>query len=92
MFQCSAWSPEQNSVLAIGLQSGRVILDDIFKREVITEFTPKNPRACKCISWNQIHTNLIAVGYDKGRSENSTLVWDLNYGNRKFEMFFNTTL
>jgi hypothetical protein len=70
--------------LALGTTSGKVILDDIQKHEVVTEFAPKSSRPCRCLSWNQIHTNLIAAGYDKERNGNGTLVWDLNYGGMKY--------
>jgi len=63
--RCLAWSPDSHSTLALGLQSGRILLDDSQRQEVVTEFVPRAPRACKCISWNPIHTNLIAAGYEK---------------------------
>ncbi|KAL0488655.1 WD repeat-containing protein mio [Acrasis kona] len=76
--KCVAWSPESQTTLALGLQSGRIVLDDSQRQEIVMEFVPRAQRACRCLSWNPVHTNLIAAGYEKARNDNNCLVWDIN--------------
>ena len=41
------------------------------------EFTPKLERCCHEVSWSTQEPNLLAVGLDKVRGDNSLLVWDI---------------
>lgn len=82
------WCPRKDladqCVLAVGLSNGRVSLLNI-GQETLTntglllnqEFAPKYDRTCHELSWNEQEHNLVAVGLDKVRYDNSLLVWDV---------------
>jgi hypothetical protein len=69
--------------LVVGLQNGRVVVtnfsNDIGQNSFVKEFVPKYTRACNDVAWNPSLTNMIAVGFDKLRSDFGALVWDIEY-------------
>lgn len=83
-----AWCPrkdfEDHCVLAVGLSNGRVSLVNVGQEQeypsgllLNQEFSPKVERTCHELAWNVQEPNLLAVGLDKVRYDNSLLVWDV---------------
>ncbi|EGG23303.1 hypothetical protein DFA_05435 [Cavenderia fasciculata] len=80
--KCMTWSPDVSDVnlLACGLVNGRTVLTSFSSvNRIVKEFVPKHTRPCNSIAWNPFNRSHIAVGLDKVRGDNSTLVWDINY-------------
>lgn len=74
--QCSSYLTTQPGVLGVGSITGTVSIFNI-KDQTIPEIhlRPKQPRPCNTIAFNM--TNMVAVGYDKGRQDNSLQIWDI---------------
>ncbi|XP_065666552.1 GATOR2 complex protein MIOS-B isoform X2 [Hydra vulgaris] len=83
-----AWCPQKDlsdyCVLAVGSSNGRVSLLNIGDAvpsstglALNQEFAPKAERTCHEVAWNEQEPNLLAVGLDKVRYDNSLLVWDV---------------
>ncbi|XP_023330654.1 GATOR complex protein MIOS [Eurytemora carolleeae] len=69
--------------LAVGQATGRVSLislsDDLnleFASE--KEFNPKQSRPCSALAWHPTQYTLLAAGYEKVRTEDGIVVWDLS--------------
>ncbi|XP_059619271.1 GATOR complex protein MIOS [Phlebotomus argentipes] len=76
--RCTAPSYQPNSLLAAaGLVNGKAVLCNFLTHsDSSIEFTPKHSRACLCLAWSETETNLLAMGYDRNRSDHSIFVWD----------------
>ena len=75
-------------IVAAGQATGRVSLvsfgsssqpasTDLVRR---TEFSPKQPRNCAALAWHPAEQSLLAVGFDRMRSDCGLLVWDVSAG------------
>lgn len=83
-----AWCPRKDladyCILAVGLSNGRVSVLNVGSEVpsntsllLNQEFSPKAERTCHEIAWSEDEPNLLAVGLDKTRYDNSLLVWDV---------------
>jgi WD40 repeat protein len=71
-------------IVAAGQATGRVslvsfgppdpVLTESLRR---TEFSPKQPRNCAALAWHPTEQSLLAVGFDRMRSDCGVLVWDV---------------
>ncbi|GAB0094537.1 hypothetical protein DMENIID0001_098500 [Sergentomyia squamirostris] len=76
--RCTAPSYQPGSLLAAaGLVNGKAVLCNFLtNNESNIEFTPKHSRSCLCLAWSETETNLLAMGYERNRSDHSIFVWD----------------
>eukprot|EP01129_Flabellula_baltica_P002245 TRINITY_DN12077_c0_g1_i1.p1 TRINITY_DN12077_c0_g1~~TRINITY_DN12077_c0_g1_i1.p1 ORF type:complete len:833 (+),score=124.05 TRINITY_DN12077_c0_g1_i1:84-2582(+) len=78
--KCLDWAPNADNQVAIGLQSGEVLINDMLPEStIVKEFSTQQPRSCTAISWNKRRDHLIATGYSKCKNTASTMIWDVNY-------------
>lgn len=74
-------------IVAAGQATGRVSLVSFGMPEPTladrlrrTELSPKQPRNCAALAWHRAETSLLAVGFDRMRSDCGVMVWDVAAG------------
>lgn len=75
------YSSSVPGLTAVSQLDGKCLLFDI--RDIQTEpliLKPLQARSCNSVSFNE--NGLVAMGYDRGRQDNSIHVWDINNLNR----------
>lgn len=75
--QCINYSSAVPGLTAVGQLDGKCLLVDM--RNLQTDplvLKPLQPRSCNSVSFNE--NGLVAMGYDRGRQDNSIHVWDIN--------------
>jgi WD40 repeat protein len=69
-------------LVAAGQANGKVVLCNFMpSQENHIEFTPRQQRPCLTLSWSQSECNLLAMGFDKNKSDHSISIWDIERGN-----------
>lgn len=90
--QCINYSSAVPGLTAVGQLDGRCLLVDM--RNLQTDpliLKPLQSRSCNTVSFNE--SGLVAMGYDRGRQDNSIHVWDINnlnggnFGSKSNEVF-----
>lgn len=57
---------------------------------------PRQQRMCLSLAWNELDTNVLAIGHDRYRSDSCITIWDIEHGLPKesgeIAFFFLTTV
>lgn len=76
--ECFDYAPSQRGLVLTGLATGEIHTHNLLISEAGTRssvFAPKNPRPCNSLNINA--NNLIAMGLERVRNEDSLQIWDL---------------
>uniref|UniRef100_A0A1A9V9G8 Uncharacterized protein n=1 Tax=Glossina austeni TaxID=7395 RepID=A0A1A9V9G8_GLOAU len=68
-------------IIAVGLGDGKVGVCDF--HDVVDnnwEYTPRQQRMCLSLAWNELDTNVLAIGHDRYRSDSCITIWDIEHG------------
>ncbi|XP_072027810.1 GATOR2 complex protein MIOS-like [Amphiura filiformis] len=90
LIKCFACYPKPipENLLALGLSNGKVVLS-AFNTDpsldqsgfVGAEFLPKHSKMCSSLAWNPADNRLIAVGYDRYRTDHCLAIFDITAKN-----------
>lgn len=74
--QCSSHSAINKGIVGVGSINGNISIFDIYSpNSSIMSLRPKQNRPCNSISFS--NNNLVILGFDKGRQDNSLQVWNI---------------
>ncbi|XP_071500318.1 GATOR2 complex protein MIOS-like [Diadema antillarum] len=85
--KCFAVYPKEmpENLLAVGLSTGKVMLTSFVSDPhndpgnlIGAAFPPKHSRLCTNLAWNAMDPKLLAVSFDKYRTDCSLLIYDVN--------------
>lgn len=69
-------------LVAAGHGNGKVaLLNFLPTHETHIEFTPRQQRPCLSLAWNQAEPNILAMGFEKNKSDHCISIWDIEKGN-----------
>ena len=76
--------PGDGIVLAAGQATGRISFisfkDGDGKFLVDRDLSPRTCRTCTAVAWYRASNSILASGYEKHRSDNALVVWDVSQG------------
>ncbi|RCK64511.1 SEH-associated protein 4 [Candida viswanathii] len=73
---CSSYSDINKGIVGVGSINGNISIFDIYSpNSSVLSLRPKQNRPCNSISFS--NNNLVAVGFDKGRQDNSLQIWSV---------------
>lgn len=79
--QCSSYLSSSRGITGVGSITGMISIFDINSdTSSVLKLKPKQNRPCNAISFN--NNNLVAVGFDKGRQDNSLQIWNIEHYSR----------